>query len=249
MALSFFRSSVLFLILTSALIAGLKTYSSSEQLLLIEHVVLALFVAEITIRIILAGPRRFACDGANLFDLAVTSMCFLPLEVNCFAIFRLLTIIPGLNKIARMILKSLPSVGYVALLLGLHVYFYAIIGVSLFGNNDPLHFGSLAVTFVSLFQVVTLEGWVDLMATEVESLPIAAPLYFISFVIVGTILILNVLVSVMTNAFVEAKLESEIGMLKQSQSAGFDIITKELKDISRELKVKPKLGLIIGGRN
>lgn len=236
------KSLVLFLVLSSSALAGLKTCLS--QAALYEYFFTGLLSLEIISRISKLGVKRFFSSGLNIFDFTVTMFS---LFFSAFAIFRLLTLLPGLNKITQMIIRSVPSVGYVSLLLSIHTYFYSIIGVLIFSKNDPEHFGSIVLALISLFQVITLEGWADLLNFEMQNFPIAAPLYFISFVIVGTILILNVLVSVMTNAFVEATIETEMSSLKESQSASFKAISGELKAISRELKVRPKLEVIVGG--
>ncbi len=33
----------------------------------------------------------------------------------------------------------------------------------MFGSNDPVHFGNLHRAMLTLFQIVTLEGWVEVM--------------------------------------------------------------------------------------
>ena len=42
-------------------------------------------------------------------------------------------------------------------------YLFAIVGVTNFGTNDPWHFGSLHVAFLTLFRMSTLEDWTDIM--------------------------------------------------------------------------------------
>ena len=36
-------------------------------------------------------------------------------------------------------------------------YIYGVMGVHLFGANDPLHFGNLPTAMLTLFRIVTLE--------------------------------------------------------------------------------------------
>ena len=42
-------------------------------------------------------------------------------------------------------------------------YLYAIIGIEVFGRNDPFHFGSLHIAMVTLFRMATLEDWTDVL--------------------------------------------------------------------------------------
>lgn len=49
------------------------------------------------------------------------------------------------------------------MLLMLLFYLFAVLGVSVFGLNDPIHFGSLHMAFITLFRCATLEDWTDVM--------------------------------------------------------------------------------------
>ena len=52
-------------------------------------------------------------------------------------------------------LKGIGSVGYILMLLLLVVYIFAILGTLLFGFNDPVHFGNVAISMLTLYQVTT----------------------------------------------------------------------------------------------
>jgi len=109
------------------------------------------------------------------------------------------------------LLKSIPSMSYVALLLSVLFYVYAVLGVSLFGRTDPEHFGTLGATALTLFQVVTLEGWADIMRTQIAG-PAGAAVsiaYFVSFILLGTMITLNLLIGVIVNGMDEARQDME----------------------------------------
>ena len=61
------------------------------------------------------------------------------------------------------LISGFSSIGYVALLLVLMYYIFAILGIILFGANDPWHFRDLHSAFISLIRVSTLEDWTDVM--------------------------------------------------------------------------------------
>ena len=46
-------------------------------------------------------------------------------------------------------------------LLLLLFYIYGVMGVAIFRDNDPVHFGNLKLSLLTLFRVVTLEDWTD----------------------------------------------------------------------------------------
>jgi len=61
------------------------------------------------------------------------------------------------------LLQSMSSIAYIGLLLGMLFYLYAVVGVSMFGVNDPVHMGTLHITLLTLFRCATLEDWSDIM--------------------------------------------------------------------------------------
>jgi voltage-gated sodium channel len=100
-------------------------------------------------------------------------------------------------------------------------------GVHLFGKNDPLHFGSLGNALISLFQVITLENWASIYAiqkygaaaqgyegmehliVESQAQPAVATLYFVSFILLGTMIMLNLFIGVIMNSMTESNAELE----------------------------------------
>ena len=63
--------------------------------------------------------------------------------------------------------------GHISVLLGIVLYSYAIVGVNSFGEHDPAHWGNLGVSVLSLFEIVTLDGWAEVMRPLVKLEPLA----------------------------------------------------------------------------
>jgi hypothetical protein len=92
---------------------------------------------------------------------AVRSRCFLALTTvsglfrvgRILRVLRLLTWIETLDLILRAIADSMKALLFVIILMAIFFYNYAIMGVFLFKENDPDHFGTLPKSFLSLFQV------------------------------------------------------------------------------------------------
>jgi voltage-gated sodium channel len=140
-------------------------------------------------------------------------------------VLRLVHAVPRLQILVSALLKAIPSMGYVSMLLFLVFYIYAVAAVFLFGKNDPFRFGDLPTAFVTLFQVATAEEWVqtlntnrygcnvvgyegrEALCTHPMAYPILAPIYFISFILVGTMVILNLFIGVIMNGMEEAEVE------------------------------------------
>jgi hypothetical protein len=117
--------------------------------------------------------------------------------------------------------------GYVGLLLALHFYVFGVLGVFLWRDNDPSHFRDLPASLLTLFRVITLEDWTDVMyiqmygsdvypmvkegfvATEPVGRPLLAATYFVSFVLFGTMIMLNLFIGVVLNSMSQAERELE----------------------------------------
>lgn len=220
----FHRLTIGVIVFAAALI-GLETDSDLVQSHLslfvwLDRAVLVYFVFEITVRITAHG-RKFFASGWNWFDLSIVAVCLLPVGTGYMAavrllrvlrVLRLMTAVPKLQVLVGALFKSLPSMGYVVLLMSILFYVYAVIGTKLFGVTDPAHFGTLARTGVTLFQVVTLEGWADIMNVQrlqngASAVAGIAPAYFISFILLGTMVTLNLLIGVIINSMQESHKE------------------------------------------
>jgi len=58
---------------------------------------------------------------------------------------------------------GLNSFAYIGMLLIIVFYVYAILGLYIFGQNDPAHFGNLLAAMISLFRCATLSAWYELL--------------------------------------------------------------------------------------
>ena len=104
------------------------------------------------------------------------------------------------------LVRSIPSVGHVIMLMSIVVYIYAIMGYHLFHEHDPENWRSLGISVLTLFNIITLEGWTEVMYTAMELHPMAW-MYFVSFVIVGTFVVINMFIAIIINNLDEAKIE------------------------------------------
>jgi voltage-gated sodium channel len=173
------------------------------------------FVLEIAIRVLACGPRvwRFFLDGWNVFDFVIVALSLLPAAGPLATIARLarllralhlVSALPELRLIVSTMLRSLPSLGNVTLLLGLILYVYAVVGVHLFGAADPAHWASLPRAMLTLFEILTLEGWVDLMDASTAATPWAW-VYYVSFVVLAVFVVVNLFIAIVINNLEAAK--------------------------------------------
>jgi len=220
-----FERIILMVIVLAGVLAGLETSApivARHGVLLkwLDQLVLAIFILEMVLKIAVHGrrPWLYFRDGWNVFDFLIVLLCCLPAESGFAAVFRLtrslrllrlVTALPKLQLLVGALMKSLGAMGYVSLLLGLMFYIYGVAGVHLFGKADPLHFGSLATTLLSLFQVITLDNWSDIFRPAQAVAPLAATLYFVSFILLGTMIMLNLFIGIVMNSMSEMHAELE----------------------------------------
>ena len=227
-----FHAAVIAVILTNAVLVGLETSRSlvttyGPLFSIGNAVVLALFIAELIIRAAAQGFRvtRFLRDGWNLFDFLVVALSLLP-GVGAFAtvariarilrVARLVSVSPKLRLIVGTMTRSIPSLAHVSLLLGLLLYLYAVVGVNLFATSDPRHWQSLRAGLLTLFQILTLEGWVEVQAAVMDAAPWAW-LYFASFVIIAVFVVVNLFIAVVLNNLDEIREEDRLAALAEEE--------------------------------
>ena len=217
-----FNGLIIAMILITALGLGVETSQTmhaewGHAIRWAFHVALAVFVIEAAIKLTAVAPRfeRYFRDGWNLFDFAILVLALLP-EAGEFAliarlarllrVLRVVTVVPQLRVIISTLVRSLPGLGHVMLLLSAVFYVYAIAGVHLFRDHDPTHWRNLGIALLSLFRVMTLEDWTDIMYVAMELHPMAW-LFFVSFVMLAAVIMINLVIAVVINNLHDARLE------------------------------------------
>uniref|UniRef100_A0A061R295 Ion transport protein n=1 Tax=Tetraselmis sp. GSL018 TaxID=582737 RepID=A0A061R295_9CHLO len=238
-----FQHFITFVIVVASVLVGLQTYDSmsgSRAIAVLDSVVLYIFTFEVVVKVWACGNRpweyfyhKSSVQYWNIFDFLVVVVCYLPLDasmVTVIRLFRLLRVLklvkalPELQIIVMGLLSSLSSIFYVALLLMLVFYLYGIMCVSFFRDNDPVHFGSLETTFLTLFRMATFEDWTDVMYTQLYSCKVygygfreewctkperpmgwAAAPFFVSFIILSSFVVLNLFIGVIISNMNDAR--------------------------------------------
>ena len=218
----YFEPIIIAIIVANSLLLGMETSKTLEerfgdQMRLGNQVALSIFIIEAIIKMVALAPRsyRYFKDGWNVFDFIVIVAALIP-ATGQFAVIarlarllralRLISAVKELRLIINALVRSIPSVGHVMMLMGIIVYIYAIMGYHFFHVDDPQNWGSLGRSCLTLFNIITLEGWTEVMAVAMEINPYAW-IYFVSFVVVGTFVVINLLIAIIINNLDEAKLE------------------------------------------
>jgi len=245
-----FQRLILVTILLAGVVVGVQTYKAFARehaivLNTLDSFILGIFVIEAVIKILAEGnrPQNYFRNPWNIFDFIIVVACLLGPVINLGADFlpvlrlarilrvlRLVSAIPKLQLLVSCLLRSLPSMFYVSILLFLLFYIYGTMAVFLFAENDPIHFRNLQTSILSLFRVVTLEDWTDVMYINMygsenygyssndlakwtpisSSSPLGGALFFVSFVLIGTMIVLNLVIGVIMNSMDESNAEMKI---------------------------------------
>jgi len=242
-----FEYFIIALIVLNGIVLGLETSSVLMEKFgtwfdLINKLIVGVFVIEAILKITAVAPRfrLYFGDGWNLFDFTVVVLSILPTTgqfatiarvARLLRVARLISTIPELRLIVTTLVRSIPSMGHVILLMSIIFYIYAIAGFHLFHEHDPQHWRSLPISLLTLFRVVTLEDWTDVMYTAMEMNPWSWT-YFVSFVVLGTFVIINLFIAVVLNNLEEAKKER---LEELQKPANKNEIIKELKETQSAL--------------
>ncbi|XP_063929308.1 muscle calcium channel subunit alpha-1 isoform X2 [Zophobas morio] len=249
-----FEYAIFMLILTNTITLAMryhdqnKTYESVLDTL--NMIFTAIFAMEFVFKLAAFRIKNYFGDAWNVFDFIIVLGSFidivyqdvnpggskLQISSNFFRLFRVMRLIKLLNKgegirtLLWTFLKSFQALPYVALLIVMLFFIYAVIGMQMFGKIENLHsedgasinrnnnFGSFSQAVLVLFRSATGEAWQDIMLacadtpnakcdSRVAQNPddncgsdIAYP-YFISFYVLCSFLIINLFVAVIMDNF------------------------------------------------
>jgi voltage-gated sodium channel len=246
-----FQRAVLGLIIANAVFMGLETWAEFAQdfSLVFQAAhggVQVAFIVELGLRILAHGrrPLTFFTSGWNVFDFGVVMVSLLPMAgpfatvvrlARVLRVARLVTGMPELRLIVGTMLKSIPSMGHVVMLLGLLMYVYGVVGYHLFARVDPEGFGSLGRAVRTLFVIITLEGWVEIMQRS-EQATAWASAYYVSFIVVAVFVVINLFIAVVIDNLEKVRAEEAVGG-QQPALADTPAELRRLSDRIQELEL------------
>lgn len=198
-------------ILLNSITLGLNTVPAvhlrfGDTLDLVDHVIIGVFVIEIILKLLYSGWRFFS-NGWNIFDFLIVGIALLPASgvfsvlrtLRVLRVLRLLNKLRQLRLIVEAMMRSLPSLGWIAVLLSVLYFVFGIMGATLFGQDHPKLFGNLGITMYTLFELMTLEGWNSTAREVMETHP-HAYLYFIPFLLLASYTLLNLVIGVIVTS-------------------------------------------------
>lgn len=206
------QNTVIGVILLNAAILGLETVPAlhagavGETLRVLDRICLTIFVVEILLKLY-AQRLGFFRSAWNVFDFLVVAISLVPgadglavlRALRVLRVLRLVSAVPALRRVVDALVRAIPGIGAIAALLAIVFYVGAVMATMLFGAQFPDEFGNMGRSLFTLFQVMTLDNW-SVAARDVwETIP-WAPAFFVPFVLVSSLTVLNLFIAVIVDA-------------------------------------------------
>lgn len=223
-AAPWFHTTATAAIVLNAVALGLETVPSvaddrRASFVVTNWVFQAAFTAELLVRFLAArSPAAFFRDGWNTFDTVVVALAFVPAVgpaatvarlTRVLRIVRLIEVSEEMKLIVGTILASLRSLSRLIVMIVLVLYAYAIVGFHLFHDTDPANWGDLGKGMWTLFQTMTLEGWVEKQKVTFDAQPHETWIFYASFLLFTTYFVLNLFVAIVVNNLQTMKEEQQ----------------------------------------
>ncbi|WP_245411511.1 ion transporter [Alkalicoccus urumqiensis] len=248
-----FTSAVILLILFNAVLVGLETYPSIYEgresfFQSLDRILLWIFTVEIAMRLLASSSlKSFFSSSWNWFDFCIVAAGHIFMGAHfvtvlrilrVIRVFRAVSVIPSLRRLVDALIMTIPSLGNIMLLMSIIFYIFAVIGTMLFQETSPEYFGTLELSLLTLFQVVTLESWASQVMRPIMEVHSFAWMYFVSFVLVGTFVIFNLFIGVIVSNVDKSEDhppdEEAEALRREVEQTRNDI--KELKDMIKKLQ-------------
>lgn len=251
-----FQFFIIVVIVANAVILGFSTYQTidSQFAALFQTLSIAfyaIFVVELILRIASYFPRpwEFFRSGWNIFDFIVIGAALLPIVreqstilriLRLARVVRLMRFLPDAGVLIRTVTRATPAAASMVVLTVLILFIYGIIGWSLFGDALPNEWGDVGTAMLTLFIVLTLEGFPDYLADAQEVSPFAT-VFFLTYVLIAAFVVINLLIGIVLDAMERAREEEAQKSRKAEDSTTeglmekVDEIRESLDDLKRQL--------------
>jgi len=218
------RVFFIFLVSVNAMLMWVQADTDGDPAawMTVETIFVTLFTIEVVAKLIGFGYIFFA-EPWNTLDFFIVGFSVIELTiayitdtsdtsaistirmVRVFRIIRMMSILDRLNMLVRAFFYACQDIIWVVALLIIVLYIFAIMARGFFGKGDDLAkagfeqesmFGSLPRSMLTMFQIMTLDSWSSQIARPVGEVYPGSQLFFVTFVLVGSLGILNLLTAI-----------------------------------------------------
>ncbi|MBF0281748.1 MAG: ion transporter [Zetaproteobacteria bacterium] len=242
-----FEMLVIAIILISALVIGATTYDIDSRWLqaiqVLDHAITIFFLIEIAIR--MAAEKHildFFKQGWNVFDFLIVTVSLVPIDdtdmvllarlLRIFRVLRLISIVPELRVLMDALLKAIPRMGYVLVLMFIIFYIYGAMGSFLFESINPVLWGDVSISMLTLFRVSTFEDWTDVMYETMAVYPMSWTFY-LTFIFLTTFVFMNMMIGIILEV-----MQAEHEKMSREEGTGEAGEVHWIKEHTREMEAR-----------
>lgn len=248
-----FESCVVTVIIISAVTIGAKTFETSENyvfLQVLDYFVTLFFVVEAIIKI-LSHERKldYFKHGWNIFDFTIVAISLIPFGssqyvllgrlLRIFRVLRIITVLPELKQLVESLLRAVPSILSITGLMFIIFYIYAVIGSYLFFEINPTLWGNVFRSLLTLFRVMTLEDWTDVMYETMDVYP-NSWIFYVTFIFFTVLTFLNMFIGAIVSSIDNQKYDErqfDDDIANKEIHKKLDAIEAQLEQIQRQNQV------------
>jgi voltage-gated sodium channel len=243
------------LIIINTLMMGISTYDFVQKnppieaaFEAIELVFLVFFTLELLLDLFYLGGDLFT-DNWRIFDFGLVLGSWVLHSVQVVSSMRVVRALRLLGRGEEMrgltvaLTNSFPRLGAIGLVFIVIFYVYAVLCTTLFkeafmvGATKGDYFGTLEKSFFTLFQMMTLSNWSDIVRELMSYYHFTGVVVGTSFVFIATYIVLNLIVAVMVDTVTE---NSRLALQAKQDDPDQDIKLRlmKLESLLEEIKNK-----------
>lgn len=234
--------SIAVLIILNTIVFGMETYPAimnayGDLLTSVDRWLLYVFILEIILRLF-AYRLDFFKDPWSVFDFCVVGIAIIPAQdafsalraARALRALRLISVFPKLRKVIEGLVMAIPGICAIAGVMAIIICVFALIASKLYGPSFPEWFGNMHLSIFSLFQIMTLEGWPDIVRTVMKEEPFAW-IFFVTYILIATFSVLNLFIAVVVDAMQRNHAEDVEGEHQKIETMNLklDLILSEMK--------------------
>ncbi|MFN8912207.1 MAG: ion transporter, partial [Alphaproteobacteria bacterium] len=172
----------------------------------IDQIILYVFIIELILRFT-AYRLDFFKDPWSIFDFCVVGIALFPAQdafsalrvARALRALRLISAFPKLRKVIEGLVMAIPGICAIAGVMAIIICVFGLIASKLYGDSYAEWFGNFHLSVFTLFQIMTLEGWPDIVRTVMQEKPFAW-IFFVTYILIATFSVLNLFIAVVVDA-------------------------------------------------
>jgi voltage-gated sodium channel len=239
-----FQSLIIGVIVMNAITLGLevnlhRVESAMAVLHVLDRIAIAVFVVEIVIRLVAYGWSFFR-SAWSIFDLLIVIISLIPAAgalsvlraLRILRVTRLFSTVASMRTIINALVGAIPAMGSIMLVMVLLLYIGAVLAAGLFGSSFERQFGSLEYSMLTLFQLMTLDGWSAEIVGPIMDVYPWAWVFFIPYIIITSFAVLNLFIGVLMSNIEADKQERDASHAARLEQR-LDTLSQQVVELQR----------------